>query len=91
MLQAIRDKTTGWIAYAIIFLISVPFALWGVNSYLGGGEVAPAATVDGQEITMRDFDRAYANYRQRLAQVFGGTIPAGFGDDDLLKNQVLTQ
>jgi peptidyl-prolyl cis-trans isomerase D len=91
MLQAIRDKTTGWIAYAIIFLISVPFALWGVNSYLGGGEVAPAATVDGQEITMRDFDRAYANYRQRLAQVFGGTIPAGFGDDDLFKNQALTQ
>ncbi|MCZ6470740.1 MAG: SurA N-terminal domain-containing protein, partial [Gammaproteobacteria bacterium] len=91
MLQAIRDKTTGWIAYAIIFLISVPFALWGINSYLGGGEVAPAATVDGQEITMRDFDRAYANYRQRLAQVFGGTIPAGFGDDDLFKNQALTQ
>jgi peptidyl-prolyl cis-trans isomerase D len=91
MLQAIRDKTTGWIAYAIIFLISVPFALWGVNSYLGGGEVAPAATVDGQEITMRDFDRAYADYRQRLTQAFGGTIPAGFGDDNLLKNQVLTQ
>ena len=91
MLQAIRDKTTGWIAYAIIFLISVPFALWGVNSYLGGGEVAPAATVNGQEISARDFDRAYANYRQRLAQVFGGTIPTGFGDDDLLKNQVLTQ
>ncbi|MCZ6578148.1 MAG: SurA N-terminal domain-containing protein [Gammaproteobacteria bacterium] len=91
MLQAIRDKTTGWIAYAIIFLISVPFALWGVNSYLGGGEVAPAATVNGQEISVRDFDRAYANYRQRLAQVFGGTIPTGFGDDDLLKNQVLTQ
>ena len=91
MLQAIRDKVTGWIAYAIIFLISVPFALWGVNSYLGGGEATPAATVNGEDITSRDLDTAYANYRQRLAQAFGGTIPAGFGDEGILKEQVLSQ
>ena len=91
MLQAIRDKTTGWIAYAIIFLISVPFALWGVNSYLGGGEAVVAATVNGEDISVRNFDTAYANYRQRLARAFGGTIPVAFGDETLLKNQVLTQ
>jgi len=91
MLQAIRDKTTGWIAYAIIFLISVPFALWGVNSYLGGGEAVVAATVNGEDISVRNFDTAYANYRQRLTRAFGGTIPAAFGDEALLKNQVLTQ
>ncbi|MFT5549120.1 MAG: peptidyl-prolyl cis-trans isomerase D, partial [Candidatus Azotimanducaceae bacterium] len=56
MLQAIRDKTTGWIAYVIVFLICVPFALWGVNSYLGGGEVTPPATVDGQAISQQNFD-----------------------------------
>jgi len=91
MLQAIRDKVTGWIAYAIIFLISVPFALWGVNSYLGGGEALPAATVNGEEITSRDLDTAYASYRQQLAQAFGGAIPAAFGDESALKEQVLTQ
>ncbi len=91
MLQSIRDKTSGWIAYLIVFLISVPFALWGVNSYLGGGEIAPAAVVDGQEISLRDLDTAYANYRRRLAQVFGGAIPEGFGDESLMKDQVLSQ
>jgi len=91
MLQAIRDKTTGWIAYAIIFLISVPFALWGVNSYLGGGEAVVAATVNGEDISAQNFDTAYANYRQRLTRAFGGTIPVAFGDETLLKNQVLTQ
>ncbi len=91
MLQAIRDKVTGWIAYAIIFLISVPFALWGVNSYLGGGEATPAATVNGEDITSRELDTAYANYRQRLAQAFGGTIPVGFGDEGILQEQVLSQ
>ena len=91
MLQAIRDKVTGWIAYAIIFLISVPFALWGVNSYLGGGEALPAATVNGEDITSRELDIAYANYRRQLAEIFGGTIPAGFGDETILKERVLTQ
>jgi len=91
MLQAIRDKVTGWIAYGIIFLISVPFALWGVNSYLGGGEVPPAATVNGEEITQSDLDRAYANYRQRLAQLFGGSIPETLGSESMLREQVLGQ
>ena len=91
MLQAIRDKVTGWIAYGIIFLISIPFALWGVNSYLGGGEVLPAATVDGEEISVRDLDQAYANYRQRLSQLFGGTIPESFDNDSIMREQVLGQ
>jgi peptidyl-prolyl cis-trans isomerase D len=91
MLQAIRDKVTGWIAYGIIFLISVPFALWGVNSYLGGGEAQPAATVNGVEISQRDLDQAYANYRQRLAQLFGGSIPETFGSESMLREQVLGQ
>jgi peptidyl-prolyl cis-trans isomerase D len=91
MLQAIRDKTTGWIAYTIIFLICVPFALWGVNSYLGGGEAVPPATVNGQTITQRTFDTAYTNYRRRLEQTFGGTIPAYFDSEGILKGQVLSQ
>jgi peptidyl-prolyl cis-trans isomerase D len=91
MLQAIRDKMTGWIAYGIIFLISVPFALWGVNSYLGGGEAQPAATVNGEEISSRDLDRAYGNYRQRLAQLFGGSIPESFANESVLREQVLGQ
>jgi peptidyl-prolyl cis-trans isomerase D len=91
MLQAIRDKVTGWIAYGIIFMISIPFALWGVNSYLGGGEILPAATVDGEEISVRDLDQAYANYRQRLSQLFGGTIPESFDNESILREQVLGQ
>ena len=91
MLQAIRDKVTGWIAYGIIFLISIPFALWGVNSYLGGGELAPAAIVNGEEISARDLDQAYANYRQRLAQLFGGSIPESFGNEAMLRETVRDQ
>ncbi|MDH3763071.1 MAG: SurA N-terminal domain-containing protein [Gammaproteobacteria bacterium] len=91
MLQAIRDKVTGWIAYGIIFLISIPFALWGVNSYLGGGEAAPAAIVNGEEITARDLEQSYATYRQRLSRLFGGTIPESYGNEAMLRDQVRNQ
>ena len=91
MLQAIRDKATGWLLYLIIILISVPFALWGVNSYLGGGQALPAATINGEDISPRDLDIAYASYRQQLAQIFGGVIPDNFDNESMLKDQALTQ
>lgn len=91
MLQSIRDKTSGWIAYFIVFLISLTFALFGIGSYFGGGEAAPAAIVNGQEISAQNLDTAYSNYRRRLAEVFGGTIPAGFSDESIMKNEVLSQ
>ena len=91
MLQAIREKVTGWIAYGIIFLISIPFALWGVNSYFEGGQAYSAATVNGEEIGLREFDQAYSNYRQRLAQLFGGSIPEALGNEAALRSQVLEQ
>ena len=91
MLQSIRDKTSGWIAYLIIGLISIPFALWGINSYLGGGEQKPAATVNGVEISQQQLDFAYGRYRERLTSVFGGTLPAAFSDENMLKEQVLSQ
>ncbi len=91
MLQAIREKTSGWIAYVIIGLISIPFALWGINSYLGGGEQQPAAIIDGDEITVQQLDYAYARYRERLSSVFGGRLPDIFNDEITLKEQVLTQ
>ena len=37
MLQTIHDKAKGWIAYAIVGIITVPFALFGINQYFEGG------------------------------------------------------
>ncbi|MGY0504037.1 SurA N-terminal domain-containing protein [Luteimonas sp. e5] len=36
MLQAIREKSSGWVATVILGILIVPFALWGVNDYMGG-------------------------------------------------------
>ena len=34
MLQKLRDKTTGWIATVILGLLIIPFAFFGMESYL---------------------------------------------------------
>ena len=45
MLQNIHDKAKGWVAYLIVGFIAVPFALFGISSYLGGSGSLVAATV----------------------------------------------
>ena len=81
MLQAIRDRATGWIAYTIIILICIPFVLWGVNSYFGNPAVPDVAFVGGEAITQQDFQRAYQQSRARAPDA----------NDILLKQQVLQQ
>ena len=56
MLQEIREKAQGWFAWAIVVLISIPFALWGIQEYLGVGKDVVVAEVNGQEIKERDLD-----------------------------------
>ncbi|WP_149194124.1 peptidyl-prolyl cis-trans isomerase [Luteimonas suaedae] len=34
MLQALRDKMTGWIAIVIVILLAIPFAFFGMEQYL---------------------------------------------------------
>ncbi len=91
MLLAIRERLTGWIAYVIVILISIPFALWGMQQYFGGGEDTVAASVNGEEISMRAFDREYARQRQAILNNFGGNMPAGLLERMDLKGQVLEQ
>ena len=88
MLQNIHDKAKGWLAYTVVFLISVPFALFGINSYLGGGDKLIAATVNGEEIPFTEVQNELLQQKQRLAAMFQGKMPLGF-DDKTLKSQAL--
>ena len=45
MLQALRDKSSGWVATVILGLLIVPFALFGINDYISGGAQNYAARI----------------------------------------------
>ncbi len=88
MLLAIRERLTGWVAYTIVILLSVPFALWGINSYLDGGGPTEVAKVGKAEISQNEFQRAF---RQQLSMLQEQGIDPSRLDDQLLRRSVLEQ
>lgn len=89
MLQSIHDNAKGWVAYLIVILISVPFALWGIQEYIGGSGKTIVAVVNGEDIELQEVQNAVADQRQRMMQMFG-KLPPGF-DDSSLKQSALDE
>ena len=91
MLQAINDRAKGILGWVIIAFISVPFALWGIQEYLGNDVAGYVAKVNDSEITARDYDEALSRQRERLKSMLGGELPDSPAFDSQMKNQVLEQ
>ena len=89
MLDAIRKHTQGWLAKIILALITVPFALFGIDSYLNqvGGNV-PVAKVNGDKISVQEYGKAIENVRNRLQQS-GQKVDAAMLESMELKESVL--
>ena len=84
MLQAIRNRAQGIFAWVILILISVPFALWGIQNYLDSGKELPVAVVGDRDIFERDVNRVY---EQSLANLVG----LGQYDESELKREALNR
>ena len=91
MLQSIRDRATGWVAWTIVILICIPFALWGVYDYMTPSQGVAIATVNGVEVDARRFTRLYQQQRYRLLALLGDRAPAAMIDDARLREQALEQ
>ncbi|WP_089724130.1 SurA N-terminal domain-containing protein [Candidatus Thiosymbion oneisti] len=91
MLQTIRERAQGWIAWVIVIFISIPFALWGIQSYLGVGAEPVVATVNGVEITERELDDHYRGFKARLRDRLGAAYRPELFDDNAMRGQVLDQ
>lgn len=90
MLEAFREHSKGWLAKLILALITVPFALWGIDSYLqGAGSNVAVAKVDGNGITVQEFGNAMQETRNQL-QASGKTDPALL-EDPAVKESVLNK
>jgi len=84
MLQSIRDRFTGGIAIAMLALIAVPFAFFGITDYnfLGSGYAAKVGEI---EISLLQLENAYQN--QLLQNPDYGELPPEYRQ--LLKRNVL--
>lgn len=89
MLQNIHDWAKGWFAIIVVAFISVPFVFWGINYYFGGGGTVVIAKVNDEELTLRQFQSAYLQYRQQMQALLGERFNAL--SDDVLKQDALRQ
>lgn len=90
MLQNIRDNAQGTIAKIIVALIAITFALFGVESIVGGMQGEPeVAVVDGEEITESQYARAVEQRRRQILSQMGPQADASAIDENLLRRTVL--
>lgn len=89
MLEAIRNRAQGILAWVIIGLIAIPFTLWGINNYFRDGGETIAASVNGEEITISEFRTAFQHYLQQIRLLIGQGFSENMLDDPAIKQNVL--
>ncbi|MGO9446360.1 MAG: SurA N-terminal domain-containing protein [Thiobacillaceae bacterium] len=90
MLEAIRDRAQGWIAKVILALITIPFALWGIDSYFhnsGGGDVV--ADVGKAKIFRQEFSEALQSEADQLRQSQGEKFDPSITQSKAFREAVL--
>ncbi len=88
MLSAIRERSQGVVAWIIIILIIIPFALWGVDQFRSGDKIEFAAKVNGEGIAIGEFSRTFDNVKRQYQENFG-EMYASLVQEDKLRQQVL--
>jgi len=91
LMQSIRDRATGWIAWVIVILISIPFALWGINEYLSPSSNVAVAVVNGTDVSISEFQRTYQRQRAQLQSLLGGNFDINQLDEERLREETLNQ
>lgn len=91
MLQRIREKIEGWFATLILGLITVPFALWGINSYFDGDSKIHVADVNGMKISADNYRNALDQQRRSIQKYLGKNFQPSLIDNPEFKQRVVEQ
>jgi peptidyl-prolyl cis-trans isomerase D len=100
VLQSIRERLTGILAFAILGILIIPFALVGVNQYFTSSSGNIVARVNETEITFNAFNQSFSNYRRRMQSIMGAAYdPVQFDQlimrrehlDSMIDQELITQ
>ncbi len=88
-MQYIRDRATSWVAYIIIGLLILSFAMWGIQEYFGGGGAPAVAKINGNEITQPAFNQQVQQRKQMLQSVLGANYQQQYPNESMVRKQVI--
>lgn len=89
MLQRIRDNSSGPIAYVIVGLITLVFAVWGIGSYFTPSANPVVASVGDVEITRYQLQQAYDQRYRQLRQLMGDRFDPEMIEPQQLRRNIL--
>lgn len=89
MLQALREKTSGWFATIILASVGIPFAFFGVNSYFQTRTETFVAKIDKTEIDSQRFRTRLEQYRSQAREQQGAQFDPNYFNDPVVKRQIL--
>lgn len=94
MLKVLRDnlKYLSWILWLVILVfVAFVFIDFGGGLAPGGSPATAAATVGGERISMKEFEREYRNLEARYREAFGGRLDSQMVEQLRLPAQALEQ
>ncbi len=89
VLQAIRERLTGFIAIFILSLLIIPFAFVGVSSYFTSNSLNNIALVNDQPISLNDFNQSFSRYRLRMQRMLGNSFDPVAYDQPIIRREHL--
>lgn len=90
MLEAIRNHAKGWLAKVILGLIALSFALFGVDSYMSGGNNSGMVAQVGDETISRDeLTRETQGQTDRMRESLGPSFDPAVAETAEFRKQVL--
>lgn len=91
MLASFRAHAKGWIAWAFVILITVPFAFWGIGQYRSLITTNYVAKVNGEKIMPNALQQAYQQVYQQQQATLGDKFDPTPAEEKALKQQTLQQ
>lgn len=91
MLQTLREKTSGWIAFFILAAVSIPFAFFGIEQYFEVRSPTFVAKIGKDEISQNEFRERFEQYRQNARRQLGDSYDPEYFEQPLVKRQILEQ
>lgn len=90
MIQSFREKLSGVIATALIVLIAIPLAFFGVDSlFLNNTRLVDVGEVNGEAISELELERAVVVRRNQVAQMLGENYTPDMVSDDQLRQTAI--
>ncbi|MDP2752723.1 MAG: SurA N-terminal domain-containing protein [Rhodocyclaceae bacterium] len=87
MFDAIRNNKI--IIQFVLALIVLPFAFWGVESYVSNAGGGDAATVGGSPISAEEFQQALREHQDRLRPALDGQVDPAILDNPKLREEII--